>query len=454
MVAVVGRPNVGKSSLVNRVLGRREAIVEATPGVTRDRRHFVAEWAGRTFEIVDTGGIEAGPDGLDALVADQAERAMATADVIVLVVDATTGPSDDDLAVAAMLRGSDRPVLVVANKVDDDRAEPSAAEFWSLGLGEPLPVSALHGRGSGDLLATVVERLPEPAGTPRAEWASAAIVGRPNVGKSSLLNGLLGEVRSIVDDAPGTTRDPVDSLLALDDGRRLRLVDTAGMRRQVAVKDPLEYFSWLRSRKTLARVDVAVLVVDIAEGVTGLDQRLAESIVEAGRACVIALNKWDLLDDEVDRARLEQRVKHQLRFVDWATVVRTSALTGRGVDRVLPALTSAVEAHRTRLPTPEVNRLLAEAQARRPHPRTRGKAVRVLYGVQARVAPPTFVLFAGARLEATYLRYLERVLRSGSEGGGDRAGGSAGRRDRRRDRWPGSPLRIEVRVKSKAPLER
>ena len=434
VVAVVGRPNVGKSSLVNRVLGRREAIVEATPGVTRDRRSFGAEWGGRRFEIVDTGGLEPGPDGLEALVADQAETAMSTADVIVLVVDASTGPSGDDLAVAEMLRGSTKPVLVVANKVDDARGEPLAAEFWSLGLGEPIPVSALHGRRSGDLLSGLVDVLPELGAAAPDEWASAAIIGRPNVGKSSLLNILLGESRSIVDATPGTTRDPVDSLLELDDGRRLRLVDTAGMRRQVAVKDPLEYFSWLRSRQTLARVDIAILVIDIAEGVTGLDQRLAESIVDAGRACVIALNKWDLLDEEVDRARLEQRVKQRLRFLDWATTVRTSALTGRGVDRVVPAVEGAIEGHRTRLGTAEVNRLLADAQARRPHPRTRGKSIRVLYGTQTRTGPPTFVLFANGRIETTYLRFLERILRG--------------------DRFPGTPLRLEVRIRSKVPLDR
>jgi GTPase len=434
VVAVVGRPNVGKSSLVNRVLGRREAIVEATPGVTRDRRSFAVEWGGQAFEIVDTGGIEPGPDGLEALVADQAETAMATADVILLVVDASTGPSGDDLVVAEMLRGSNKPVLVVANKVDDARGELLATEFWSLGLGEPIPVSALHGRRSGDLLSSLLDVLPRLGTAGVDEWASAAIIGRPNVGKSSLLNILLGESRSIVDATPGTTRDPVDSLLELDDGRRLRLVDTAGMRRQVALKDPLEYFSWLRSRQTLARVDIAILVVDIAEGVTGLDQRLAESIVDAGRACVIALNKWDLLDEEVDRARLEQRVKQRLRFLEWATTVRTSALTGRGVDRVVPAVEGAVEGHRTRLGTAEVNRLLADAQARRPHPRTRGKSVRILYGTQTRVGPPTFILFANARLETTYLRYIEHALRG--------------------DRFPGAPLRLEVRIRSKVPLDR
>jgi GTPase len=437
VVAVVGRPNVGKSSLVNRFLGRREAIVEETPGVTRDRRHFVAEWGGRAFEIVDTGGIEPARPGedreLDSLVVGQAERAMEIADLILLVVDASTGPTEHDVLVAERLRGSPTPVLVVANKVDDVRDEPSAAEFWTLGLGEPLPVSALHGRRSGDLLGEVVGRLPARSASATGEWASVAIVGRPNVGKSSLLNTLLGEQRSIVDAAPGTTRDPVDSIIELDDGRRVRVIDTAGMRRQVAVKDPLEYFSWLRSRNTLTRADVAVLVVDVAEGVTGLDQRLAEAIVESGRACVIALNKWDLLDDDDDRAGLERNVTRRLRFLEWATVVRTSALTRRGIERLMPAVIAAAHAHRHRLPTAEVNRILGDAQARRPHPRTAGRSIRVLYGVQARSAPPTFVLFANGRLQRSYVRYLEHALRG--EG------------------FAGSPLRVEVRSRTKAPLE-
>jgi GTP-binding protein len=434
VVAVVGRPNVGKSSLVNRILGRREAIVEETPGVTRDRRHFIAEWGGRTFEIIDTGGVEPGPEGLDALVADQASRAMAMADLILVVVDAITGPTEDDLALARRLRSSRVPIVVVANKVDGDRDEPAAAQFWSLGLGEPHPVSALHGRGSGDLLVEIVQRLPDVAGEGVREWASVAIVGRPNVGKSSLLNALLGESRAIVDDAPGTTRDPVDSILETTGGRRLRLVDTAGMRRQVAVKDPLEYFSWLRSRKTLTRVDVAVLVVDASDGVTGLDQRLAEAIVESGRACVIVLNKWDLLDDEHERDALERNVRRRLRFLTWAGLVRTSALTRRGVERLLPAVLAAVDAHRHRMPTAEVNRVLADAQAMRPHPRTRGKAVRVLYASQARTSPPTFVLFANARLQTGYLRYLERALRETTP-------------------FHGTPLKLEVRARSKPPLE-
>src|SRR5680860_1756878 len=295
VVAIVGRPNVGKSSLVNRILGRREAIVEEMPGVTRDRKHFATEWNGRTFEVVDTGGLEPGADGLDARVAEQAQVAIEAADAIVLVVDASVGPNQDDLIVADLLRKSGKPVVVAANKVDDPADEPLAAAFFRLGLGEPQPLSALHGRGSGDFLEALVAALPEVDRDTDDAWGAVAIIGRPNVGKSSILNALTGQERSIVDSIPGTTRDPVDSRIELPDGRPLRIVDTAGMRRQVQIKDPIEYFSLLRSRRTLVRVDAALLVIDVGEGVTTHDQHLAQEIVEHGRACVIALNKCCLL---------------------------------------------------------------------------------------------------------------------------------------------------------------
>jgi GTPase len=429
VVAIVGRPNVGKSSLVNRIIGRREAIVEETPGVTRDRKAFIAEWEGRRFEAVDTGGLELGAAGLGARVAEQARIAIEIADVVLLVVDAGAGPLQDDILVADLLRRSGARVLVVANKVDDPRDEPSAASFFSLGLGQPIPVSALHGRGSGDLLHAVAEALPETADAPGTEWASIAIVGRPNVGKSSLLNALLGEYRSIVDPQPGTTRDPVDSILDLADGQRLRIVDTAGMRRQVRIKDPLEYFSFLRARRTLERVDAAVLVVDASEGITGHDQRIADAIVESGRACVVVLNKWDLTPaDEIERARFERRAGERLRFLPWAVVVRTSAPSGRGVRRVLPAVERAVAAHRHRLPTAAVNRVVAAAQDERPPARTRGRPTRILYAVQARTGPPAFVLFCTGRPDAAYLRYVERRLREAGDFGG-------------------TPIRISVRAK-------
>lgn len=413
VVAVVGRPNVGKSSLVNRILGRREAIVEATPGVTRDRASWSAEWAGRSFEIVDTGGLEAGTEGLEARAGEQARIAIDVADVIVLVVDAAAGVLEDDLTVADVLRRSGKPLLVAANKVDDTRDEPGVAAFYRLGLGDPIAVSALHGRGSGDLLDSLTQLLEskEELST-RDEWAAAAIIGRPNVGKSSLLNALVGDERAIVDAAPGTTRDPVDSHLSMPGGRILRIVDTAGMRRRVEIKNPLEYFSWVRSRATLTRVDVVLLVIDASSGVTSHDQRLAEEIVESGRACIVALNKWDLAaTDPADRLRLERDISERLRFLDWAVTVRTSALTGRGLTRLLPAFEEAVASHRRRLPTGTLNRFISEAQERSPHPRTGGRSIRILYAVQASVAPPTVVLFTTGRLESGYLRYIENRLR-------------------------------------------
>ena len=430
VVAVVGRANVGKSSLVNRVLGRREAIVEATPGVTRDRHGFKGEWGGRAFEIVDTGGLEIGAEGIEELIADQAQVAMELADVVVLVVDASVGPLQDDLLVADMLRGTDKPILVVANKVDDPRDSSSAAAFYRLGLGDPLPVSALHGTGSGDFLERLVATLPENGARASDEWASFAIVGRPNAGKSSILNALTKSSRSIVDARPGTTRDPVDSLLDVDD-RRFRIVDTAGMRRQVRIHDPLEYFSLLRSRKTLSRVDVAVLVVDAGEGATSHDQRIAEEIIDHGRACVVVINKWDLVPtDEAERKRFDRDLDQKLRFLEWTPRIRTSALSGRGVDRILPAVTEAVLSHRRRLPTAEVNRIVRDAQASRPHPRVGGKAVRILYAVQAEVAPPTFVLFTTGAPQDAYLRYIEKRIRA-------------------EDPFVGSPLRIRARRRSR-----
>ena len=434
VVAVVGRPNVGKSSLVNRILGRREAIVQETPGVTRDRRAFEADWAGRSFEIIDTGGLEPGAEGLDARVVEQAQVAIEAADAVVLVVDAVTGPIEDDLLVADSLRRSGKPVIVAANKVDDPREEPAAAAFYRLGLGHPHALSALHGRASGDFLDALVALLPEAPEQRTQQWGAVAIVGRPNVGKSSLLNTLLSEERSLVDEVPGTTRDPVDSFLAVGD-RALRIVDTAGMRRQVQIRNEIEYFGLLRSRGTLRRVDAAILVVDIAEGVTGHDQRIADEILESGRACVVVLNKWDLLTgDEADRKRLERDVRERLRFLRWASVVRTSALTGRGVKGVLPAVVEAVESHRRRLPTAEVNRIVQIAQDHRPHPRTGGRARRILYAVQARTGPPTVVLFVTGSLEASYLRYLENRVRLV-------------------EAFAGTPIRFEVRLRTRRKVE-
>ena len=428
VVAVVGRPNVGKSSLVNRIIGRREAIVEETPGVTRDRRGFSAEWNGRSFELVDTGGLEPGAEGLEARVTEQAHVAIATADVVMLVVDAQFGPQQDDIEVADLLRKAGKRVLLVANKVDDSAIEAEVPSFYRLGLGDPAAVSALHGRRSGDLLDRLIDLLPESGGPPSSDWAAAAIVGRPNVGKSSLLNRLVGEARAIVDSVPGTTRDPTDTVLELDEERTLRLVDTAGLRRRTHVDDPLEYFSTLRTRGTLRRVDATILVIDASEGVTGPDQRLAEEIEEAGRACVIALNKWDLMGDEYEREKLERNMKEKLRFITWAPLVRVSALRGRGVPKLLPAVETAILSHRRRLGTSEVNQLIRDAQAKRPHPRTHGRGLRINYAVQAESSPPLFLLFSNGRLEVEYLRYIENRLREVEP-------------------FTGSPVRVETRLK-------
>jgi GTP-binding protein len=430
VVAIVGRPNVGKSSLVNRIIGRREAIVEATPGVTRDRRTFVAQWRDRTFEIVDTGGLEPGAEGLEARVAEQAQLAIEAADAAVLVVDAVAGPQQDDLEVAEILRRSHKPVLVVANKVDDSSVEPEAAAFFRLGLGDPVVVSALHGRGSGDFLDRLLEVLPKGSSEVELDWGAAAIVGRPNVGKSSLVNALLGEERVIVDPAPGTTRDPTDSVISLDEDRTLRLVDTAGLRKRLKIDDPLEYFSYLRTRGTLRRVDGTALVIDASAGVTALDQRLAEDIADAGRACVVVLNKWDLVSDDDARRSIERAVEVKLRFLDWAPIVRTSATTGRGVQKILPAIEVAIDSHRRRLPTSQVNTLIRDAQERRPHPRTGGRAHRIRYAVQAEAGPPLFLLFANSRLDVEYLRYLENRVRE-------------------TEPFSGTPIKIETRVKDR-----
>ncbi|MDQ3877865.1 MAG: ribosome biogenesis GTPase Der [Actinomycetota bacterium] len=436
IVAVVGRPNVGKSTLVNRLIRSREAIVEEQPGVTRDRRHFSMEWRGRNLEIVDTGGIELGATGLSALVTEQARIAVDIATVVLFVVDAQVGVTADDERVANLLRRSDKSVLVVVNKIDAPAGPQDVADFYALGLGDPVAVSALHGTGSGDLLDRVVDLFTEaPTLEPAPEWASIALIGRPNVGKSSLLNRLVGERRALVDAVPGTTRDPVDDRLLLEDGRAVRVIDTAGLRRQVKIDDPIEYFGWLRSRRILARADAAVLVTDVDSGITSFEQRIAQEIVEAGKACVVAHNKWDLLEgDEERRERFEADAQHKLRFLSWATVVRISAKTGRGVHRLLPAVVDAVDAHRTRVATSQLNRVIVDAQDATPHPRSGGRARRVRYAAQVGTSPPTFALFASGPLEDSYLRYLERTLRASAN-------------------LAGTPVRLLVRTKTKSEVK-
>jgi GTP-binding protein len=424
VVAVLGRPNVGKSTLVNRIVGRREAIVEERPGVTRDRKVLEAEWAGRRFSLVDTGGWLApgsvpersGDDTLDAQVSRQAERAVAGAAVVLLVVDVTVGVTEDDDRVAAVLRRALRAreraprVLVVANKVDSENRETDVWDFGRLGLGPPWAVSALHGRGSGDLLDEVVAALPPPDEEEATEEDEApavpavAIVGRPNVGKSTLFNKLIGDERSVVHDAPGTTRDTVDTIVETPDGP-LRFVDTAGMRRRSRIGEGPEYYSLVRALQAIDRADAALLVVDAAEGVTHQDQRLAERVDAAGSPIVVVLNKWDLLDTE-GRLRATADLEDRLAFLGYAPVLKTSALSGKGVHRLLPALAEAIEAYHRRVPTRELNEVVQAAQAAHPAP-----GARVLYATQGATDPPTFTLFSDRTLHPTWLRYLERSIR-------------------------------------------
>jgi GTP-binding protein len=414
VVAIVGRPNVGKSTLVNRFAGGRQAIVEAQPGVTRDRKELVAEWAGRRFRVVDTGGWLASGGDLDQEVSRQAERAVAAADVIVLVVDVAVGITDEDARVASLLRRAGPPAIVVVNKVDDGSRESDAWAFTQLGLGDPYAVSALHGRGSGDLLDAVVAALPPPA--PEAEPVeedagpfSIAIVGRPNVGKSTLFNRLVGDERAVVHDQPGTTRDTIDTVIETEDGP-LRFVDTAGMRRRSRVDEPTEYYSLVRALEAVDRADAALFVIDATEGVTHQDQRLAERVDAAGTAAIVVLNKWDLVDAEQRKDVLAQ-VADRLAFLAYAPVVKVSALTGRNLRHVLPALREAEAAYHRRVPTAALNRVLTDAQQRHPPPAVRKHRPRVLYATQGASDPPTFTLFATRELPATYLRYLERRIR-------------------------------------------
>jgi len=410
-VAIVGRPNVGKSTLVNRISGRRSAIVEDTPGVTRDRKEVEAEWTGRAFTLVDTGGWLPGGSDLDAKVTEQSERAIAGADVVLLVVDATIGVTDEDERMAQLLRRLKRPTFVAANKVDSESREPDIWEFAALGLGDPMPVSAIHGRGTGDLLDLVVGALPpapdepEPVEEEEAGLAfSVAIVGRPNVGKSTLFNRLVGEERSVVHDLAGTTRDSVDTVLETEEGR-IRFVDTAGLRRRGKEADGPEYYSLVRALQSIDSSDTALLVIDATEGVTHQDQRLAERIDAAGSPVVIVLNKWEVLDEE-RKSDVQHQVADMLAFLTYAPVLKISAMSGLGVHKLLPALLQAEEAYSRRVPTAVLNRVIQAAQSAHAPPHGR-----VQYATQGAIHPPTFTLFASQDLPPTYLRYLERKIR-------------------------------------------
>ncbi|HEX6235087.1 MAG TPA: ribosome biogenesis GTPase Der [Jiangellaceae bacterium] len=413
VVAVVGRPNVGKSTLVNRILGRREAVVEDVPGVTRDRVAYDAVWAGRRFTLVDTGGWNPGAEGMAARIAAQAEIAAAAADLVIFVVDVTVGATDADEQVVRVLRRSGKPVILAANKVDGAAGEADAATLWNLGLGEPHPVSALHGRGSGDLLDAVLAGLPEaPAETFEAEAGGprrVALVGRPNVGKSSLLNRLAGAERVVVDTVAGTTVDPVDELVELG-GRPWMFIDTAGIRRRVREASGAEYFASLRTAAALDRCEVAVVLIDASEPLSEQDLRIITSVIEAGRALVLAFNKWDLLDD--DRRRdLDREIDRQLVRVTWAPRVNISAKTGRHADRLVPAIDTALAGWETRVPTGRLNAFLGQLVAAHPHPMRGGRQPRIMFGTQASTRPPKFVLFTTGFLEASYRRFIERRLR-------------------------------------------
>ena len=428
-VAVVGRPNVGKSSLVNRILGRREAITQELPGVTRDRVTYEADWDGRRFKLIDTGGWEPKVTGLAAAVVSQAERAMAEADLILLVVDTQVGIVSEDAAVADKLRGGDVPVMLVANKVDNAAGELELGALWGLGMGEPFPVSATHGRGSGDLLDEILARLPAASRVPAGEEPpSVAIVGRPNVGKSSLLNKLAGGEIAIVDPTPGTTRDTVDSTLERD-GATWRFVDTAGMRRSFARAQGADYYALVRSYEAVDRADVALLVLEAPEGIAEQDQKVAVRAVEAGAGLILLANKWDLMDDEA-RDIFASDLERKLGFVRWAPMLRISAMTGRSIDKVWPMLSEVLENRARRVTTGALNAWLEKATTRTPPPPAQGRSVKIRYATQARTSPPEFVFFTTGPLAASYRRYLENDLR-------------------REFGFEGTPLRVIVRVRER-----
>ncbi|MBL0778444.1 MULTISPECIES: ribosome biogenesis GTPase Der [Streptomyces] len=433
VLAVVGRPNVGKSTLVNRIIGRREAVVEDKPGVTRDRVTYEAEWAGRRFKLVDTGGWEQDVLGIDASVAAQAEYAIDAADAVVFVVDATVGATDTDAAVVRLLRKAGKPVVLCANKVDGPSAEADAAMLWSLGLGEPHPVSALHGRGTGDMLDAVIEALPDaPAqtfggatpGGPRR----IALIGRPNVGKSSLLNKVAREDRVVVNELAGTTRDPVDELIELG-GVTWKFVDTAGIRKRVHLQQGADYYASLRTAAAVEKAEVAVILIDAGESISVQDQRIVTMAVDSGRAIVVAYNKWDTLDEE-RRYYLEREIETELAQIAWAPRVNVSAATGRHMERLVPAIETALAGWETRVPTGRLNAFLGELVSSHPHPVRGGKQPRILFGTQAGTKPPRFVLFASGFIEHGYRRFVERRLRE--EFG-----------------FEGTPIKISVRVREK-----
>ena len=429
-VAIVGRPNVGKSTLVNRFIGRREAVVEDFPGVTRDRISYLGDWGGRRFWVQDTGGWDPDAKGIHAAIARQAETAMATADAIVFVVDTKVGITETDEVIARKLQRSDVPVIVVANKFESDTQYADMAEFWALGLDNPYPVSALHGRGAADVLDKLLEVFPEKprelsvVSGPRR----VALVGRPNVGKSSLLNKISGEQRSVVDNVAGTTVDPVDSIVELEE-RTWRFVDTAGIRKKVKNAVGHEYYASLRTRAAIDACEVVVFLVDASEPIAEQDQRVLRMILDAGKALVVAFNKWDLVDED-RRELLEREIDLQLSHVPWARRVNISAKTGRALQKLEPAMLEALESWDQRIPTGQLNTWLRAVIAETPPPMRGGRLPRVLFATQASSRPPVIVLFTTGFLEHGYRRFLERKLRE-----------TFG--------FEGSPVRIAIRIREK-----
>ena len=433
VVAVVGRPTVGKSALINRILGRREAVVEDVPGVTRDRVTYQAEWNDKKFSVVDTGGWEPDARGIDASVAAQAEVAIDLSDVVLFVVDARVGATSTDEHVVRMLRKANKPVFLVANKVDDARMDPEASALWSLGLGEPYPVSALHGRGVADLLDLVLKKLPDESDVAKAQLGGprrVAIVGRPNVGKSSLLNKAAGEERVVVNELAGTTRDPVDEQVEIA-GKVWTFVDTAGIRRRVHLQQGADFYASLRTSAALEKAEVAIVVLDVSEPLSEQDVRIIDLVLESGRALVLAFNKWDLLDD--DRRRyLEREIEQDLAHVAWAPRVNISARTGRHLEKLVPALELALDSWDTRIPTGKLNAFVAELTQEHPHPVRGGKQPRILFATQASTRPPTFVLFTTGFLDPGYRRFIQRRMRE-----------TYG--------FEGSPIVINMRIREKRP---
>ena len=429
IVAILGRPNVGKSTLINRFIGRREAIVEDTPGVTRDRVQYECEWGGRRFIIMDTGGWESKPDGISVQVSASAELAMQEADVLAFVVDAHVGALDEDDILVQELRKAKKPMVLVANKVDSDVDEADAHALWNLGLGEPRFVSALHGRGSGDLLDYIVSEMPEVGGAQTQDgYRKIALIGRPNVGKSSLLNALAGENRSIVDEVAGTTRDPVDELIEFG-GTVWRFIDTAGLRKRANQASGTDYYATLRTQAALERCECAVVVLDASVPISEQDLRVITMVEEAGKAMVIVMNKWDLVDED-RRDQLDREIDRHLDQVEWAQRVNVAAKTGWHRDRLAPALRTAIDSWERRVPTAKLNSFLGALIGATPPPVRGGKQPKIYYATQAGIAPPKFVVFSSGWIEASYRRFIERRLRE--EFG-----------------FPGTPVQVAIRVKER-----